>query len=109
MAVSTRGLTPADINAIRDGLANGRKPKVVFTASAGQVAGTAGQIGDLADPAGSDEWIVDRFGRDELPFAPTDLAIPGSPGAPKPIKAGPARRNATAATEPSGPPLAPPL
>ena len=106
MAVTTRGLTPADIDAIREGLTAGRKPKVVFTASAGQVAGTVGQVVQLADPARSDEWIVVRFGRDELPFSPVDLATPGSPQAPKVVKPAPARRTGTA---PTGPPLAPPI
>jgi hypothetical protein len=106
MAVTARGLTPADIDSIRDHLTSGRKPKVVFTASAGQVAGTVGQVIQLTDPARSDEWIVVRFGRDELPFSPADLATPGSPNAPKVVKAAAARRNGAA---PAGPPLAPPI
>jgi hypothetical protein len=57
-------------------LASGRKPKVVFTEAAGQVVGKTGQVIELTDPKASEEWIVVRFGRDELPFAPTDLAIP---------------------------------
>ncbi|HEX6872383.1 MAG TPA: hypothetical protein VF163_14905 [Micromonosporaceae bacterium] len=39
---------------------------------------------ELTDPARSDEWIVVRFGRDELPFSPADLALP--------VRAAPARR-----------------
>jgi hypothetical protein len=76
MATTTRGLSPTDIGAIRDNLAAGRRPKVVFTDSAGQIAGQVGQVVELTDPAGSDEWIVVRFGRDELPFSPADLATP---------------------------------
>jgi hypothetical protein len=76
MAAAARGLTPADLTGIRDALAAGRKPKVVFTSAAGQMAGNAGQVVELADPAASDEWIVVQFGRDQLPFSPTDLAIP---------------------------------
>jgi hypothetical protein len=76
MAAPTRGLTPADIGAIREQLAGGRKPRVVFTESAGQIAGQQGHVVSLADPAGSDEWIVVQFGRDELPFSPADLATP---------------------------------
>ena len=29
-----------------------------------------------ADPAVSEEWVVVRFGRDELPFSPADLSVP---------------------------------
>ncbi len=70
------GLSTTDLELIRDALTGGRKPKVVFTASAGQIAGQIGQVTELTNPDVSDEWIVVRFGRDELPFAPGDLAIP---------------------------------
>jgi len=76
MAQSARGLTPADLIAIRQGLASGKRPRVVFTSSAGQMAGNAGHVVELADPDASDEWIVVQFGRDQLPFSPADLAIP---------------------------------
>jgi hypothetical protein len=70
-----RGLSEGDLAAIRDGLAAGRRPKVVFTEAAGQIAGQAGQVVGLTDPAASDEWVVVRFGRDELPFSPADLLV----------------------------------
>jgi hypothetical protein len=70
-----RGLSSADLEQIRHVLAGGRRPKVVFTQSAGQVAGQVGQVVALTDPAVSEEWLVVRFGRDELPFSPADLAI----------------------------------
>ncbi|HZD96952.1 MAG TPA: hypothetical protein VE132_02165 [Micromonosporaceae bacterium] len=72
---SSTGLTTQDLNGIRTTLESGRKPKVVFTEAAGQIAGQAGQVVALRDPA-EDEWVVVRFGRDELPFAPVDLAVP---------------------------------
>ncbi len=72
---SGAGLSPADLERIRDVLAAGRKPKVLFTASAGQIAGQVGQVVALTDPQLSDEWLTVRFGRDELPFSPADLAI----------------------------------
>ena len=75
IATSTRGLSAADLDSIRATLVAGRKPKVVFTEAAGQIAGQIGQVVELLDPSG-DEWVVVRFGRDELPFSPTDLAIP---------------------------------
>jgi hypothetical protein len=76
MAAPARGLTPADLTAIREALLAGRRPKVVFTSSAGQMAGNPGHVVALTDPTASDEWIVVQFGRDELPFSPTDLAVP---------------------------------
>lgn len=72
-----RGLSTEDLEVIRDSLADGRRPKVVFTESAGQVAGQSGQVVALADPELSEEWVVVRFGRDELPFSPADLAMSG--------------------------------
>jgi hypothetical protein len=74
--MAAAGLTPSDLEQLRAALDGGRKPKVVFTAAAGQIAGQAGQVIELTDPAGPDEWIVVRFGRDELPFSPSDLALP---------------------------------
>jgi len=73
----TRGLTPADLDQIRGALGGGRRPKVTFTESAGQIAGQTGQVVALADPTHSDEWITVRFGKDELPFSPADLTVPG--------------------------------
>jgi hypothetical protein len=70
-----RGLGAGEIQAIRDGLGAGRRPRVVFTESAGQIAGQFGQVVSLLDPAESDEWVVVRFGRDELPFSPGDLQV----------------------------------
>jgi len=94
MAQSARGLTPADLIAIREGVAAGKRPKVVFTSSAGQMAGNAGHVVEVTDPDVSDEWIVVQFGRDQLPFSPADLAIP--------VRAAAARR-----TEPRGRPANP--
>lgn len=70
------GLSTEELQGIRETLATGRKPKVVFTSAAGQIAGQVGQVVGLTDPAVSDEWLVVRFGRDELPFSPADLSIP---------------------------------
>ncbi|MET8149684.1 hypothetical protein ACIBSW_23570 [Actinoplanes sp. NPDC049668] len=70
-----RGLSTDELQTIRDGLAAGRRPRVMFTESAGQIAGQVGQVVALTDPAESDEWVVVRFGRDELPFSPGDLQV----------------------------------
>ncbi|MEU3458213.1 hypothetical protein ABZ671_32220 [Micromonospora sp. NPDC006766] len=70
-----QGLSTEEVQGIREALAAGRKPKVVFTAAAGQMAGQLGQVVELTDPAVSEEFVVVRFGRDELPFSPADVAI----------------------------------
>jgi hypothetical protein len=72
---SVRGLSTDELQTIRDGLGAGRRPRVVFTESAGQIAGQVGQVVSLLDPEVSDEWVVVRFGRDELPFSPGDLQV----------------------------------
>ena len=70
-----QGLSEDEVQGFREALAAGRKPKVVFTAAAGQIAGQLGQVVELTDPAVSDEFVVVRFGRDELPFSPADVAV----------------------------------
>jgi hypothetical protein len=94
VAAPVLGLSPGDLAGIRDSLAAGRRPRVVFTARAGQMAGNAGHVVELSDPTGSDEWIVVRFGQDELPFSPADLAVSG-------------RRQATVAEPAKAPPVRP--
>ena len=68
-------LSAGELDGFRGALAQGRKPKVVFTDAAGQVAGQLGQVVGLTDPAESDDFVVVRFGRDELPFSPGELAV----------------------------------
>src|SRR5436305_5539464 len=76
---------------MRGQLGAGRKPRVQFTEAAGQIAGQVGQVVELADPAASDEWVVVRFGRDELPFSPGDLQVaPRGAAARKPAAPPPA-------------------
>ncbi|ROP27528.1 hypothetical protein EDD30_0200 [Couchioplanes caeruleus] len=123
-----RGLGADELQVIRDAVAAGRKPKVVFTESAGQIAGQLGQVVALTDPAESDEWVVVRFGRDELPFAPADLRVapkgatarkaapppPAPPSRPEPefvidkpvVPARGGRPGASRASDASGAPLA---
>ena len=91
MGAAGQGLSDEEVRGIREALAAGRKPKVVFTATAGQIAGQLGQVVELTDPAVSDEFVVVRFGRDELPFSPADVAV-----APK----GAGRRPAESKVEP---------
>jgi hypothetical protein len=80
---AVQGLSTSDLEHIRDALASGRKPKVIFTEAAGQIAGQSGQVIQLTDPDVSEEWVVVRFGRDELPFSPGDLAVPPRGMAPR--------------------------
>ncbi|GIJ76429.1 hypothetical protein SAMN05443287_10255 [Micromonospora phaseoli] len=75
MGAAGQGLSDDEVRGIREALSAGRKPKVVFTAAAGQIAGQLGQVVELTDPAVSDEFVVVRFGRDELPFSPADVAV----------------------------------
>ena len=71
---------------------------MVFTASAGQVAGQVGQVVELTDPAVSDELVVVRFGRDELPFSPADVAV--APGVRGGRSGGASRSRSAVAPEP---------
>lgn len=97
------GLTEAQLDTVRTALTAGRKPKVQFTASAGQIAGTVGQVVGLDDETDDDEWIVVRFGKDELPFAPGDLQLldaKSASAAKAPRGAGPTR-SSTEMTSPT--------
>ncbi|MDG4826069.1 hypothetical protein O7635_29830 [Asanoa sp. WMMD1127] len=106
---AVRGLSTDELSSIRDSLAAGRKPKVVFTASAGQIEGQTGQVVELTDPDVSDEFVVVRFGRDELPFSPTDLAVaPRGAGRAAAAKSTAAKAAPPAEEPPPGPGLLPP-
>ena len=97
------GLSTSDLQRISDTLAGGRRPTVVFTESAGQIAGQTGQVVRLTDPDASEEWLVVRFGHDELPFSPADLAVPSRARANGRAPVSPAR-SAPPAREPGAPP-----
>jgi hypothetical protein len=95
-----RGLSTADLDQIKQVLAGGKRPRVMFTDQAGQIAGQVGQVVALEDPKSSDEWIVVKFGGDALPFSPADLTLPPRGGAP--AKKAPAKATEPTATTPSG-------
>jgi hypothetical protein len=113
MSPATAGLSTEDVESIRASLEAGRHPRVQFTGAAGQIAGQFGQVVELTDPAGEEDFLVVRFGRDELPFSPADLAIPArgavaaKAASAKAAKAStPISSNARQAAEPPpGPPL----
>jgi hypothetical protein len=70
-------LTDDDVALMRARLADGETPRVVVrAASAAVAAGTRGSVIRLGDPKDS-EYVVVRLGRDEVPFAPTELGLPG--------------------------------
>ncbi|MET7471935.1 hypothetical protein ACFYPF_17430 [Micromonospora sp. NPDC005223] len=94
-----QGLSTDEVQGIREALAAGRKPRVVFTETAGQIAGQLGQVVELTDPEASEEFVVVRFGRDELPFSPADVAIAPKGGGRRPA--------AEPKPEPEQPPAAP--
>jgi len=78
-------LTDDDVAAIREQVAAGQTPRVVVRAAGASVAaGTRGSVIRLGNPKDS-EYIVVRLGRDEVPFAPSELGIPGrkAPAAPR--------------------------
>ena len=97
-------LTNADLAELRSRVAAGEKPRVVVrAASAAVAAGTRGNVVRLGDPKDG-EYIVVRLGRDEVPFAPAELGIPGR----KPALAAPSAPVAVvAATSPRATKTAP--
>jgi hypothetical protein len=70
------GLSTQELTHIRETLAAGKRPRVMFTEGAGQISGQLGQVVQLDDPDSHEEWILVKFGGDVLPFSPADLSIP---------------------------------
>ena len=106
-------LTDADVESLRARVKAGENPRVVVrVASAAVPAGTRGSILRIGKPS-EGEYIVVRLGKDEVPFAPSELAMTGRPGktAPPPAKkAAPVAKKtapATKAAPPAKKPAAP--
>jgi len=76
-------LTDADVAALKARVQAGEKPRVVVRAASAAVpAGTRGNIIRVGNPS-EGEYIVVRLGRDEVPFAPSELGLSGrQPAAP---------------------------
>jgi hypothetical protein len=70
-------LTNEDVTALRERVKAGETPRVVIrAASAAVAAGTRGSVIRVGDPK-EGEYIVVRLGKDEVPFAPAELGLPG--------------------------------
>lgn len=69
------GLSAKELTQIRETIAAGKRPRVMFTEAAGQIAGQVGHVVRLEDQASHDDWILVKFGADVLPFPPSDLAM----------------------------------
>lgn len=95
-------LSSADIAHLEAVLAQGKKPKVVFTDAAGQVAGRTGKVVAL-DPGGVDDFVHVAFGSDELSFSAAELRLP-APG--EGARRAP-RQRSNEPVAPSGPGLLP--
>lgn len=90
-------LTDEDVATLRQRVAAGERPRVVVrAASAAVAAGTRGNVVRLGDPKDS-EYVVVRLGKDEVPFAPSELSLTTRPKAPASIPA------ATPAATPAAP------
>jgi hypothetical protein len=63
------------VAALRARVSAGEKPRVIVrTPSAAVATGTRGNVVRLGDPK-DNEYVVVRLGRDEVPFAPSELAL----------------------------------
>jgi hypothetical protein len=93
-------LTDDDLASLRARVAAGESPRVVVrVASAAVAAGTRGGVVRFGDPK-DNEYVVVRLGRDEVPFAPSELGIPGRKPAVEPVAT---KRPAGKAAAPSKP------
>jgi hypothetical protein len=73
-------LTDAEVDALRARVQAGEKPRVVVRAASAAVpAGTRGNIVRIGKPS-EGEYVVVRLGKDEVPFAPGELAMSGRQG-----------------------------
>jgi hypothetical protein len=103
-------LTDADIDALRARVQAGDKPRVVVRAASAAVpAGTRGNILRIGKRS-EGEYVVVRLGKDEVPFAPAELAMStrqaANGQASKPAKAtpaAPAKKAAPAAKKAAAP------
>ena len=108
-------MTDDDVASLREKVKGGEKPRVVIrAASAAVAAGTRGNVIRVGNPKDG-EYIVVRLGKDEVPFAPNELGIPGRTAAAVPAKttapsaARPVAKRPAATKRPSPSKRVPPL
>ena len=90
-------LTDADVESLRARVKAGEHPRVlVRMASAAVPAGTRGSILRIGRPS-EGEYIVVRLGKDEVPFAPSELAMTGRQPATSKVASAPVATKAAAA------------
>ncbi|HVT63637.1 MAG TPA: DUF6319 family protein [Mycobacteriales bacterium] len=93
-------LSDEDVASLREKVKSGEKPRVVIrAASAAVAAGTRGNVIKVGNPK-EGEYIVVRLGKDEVPFAPNELGIPGRSAPPAPRSVAPVKAPATASAAP---------
>jgi hypothetical protein len=93
-------LSDEDVASLRQRVAAGEKPRVVVrAASAAVAAGTRGNVVRLGDPKDG-EYIVVRLGKDEVPFAPSELGMTGKAAAARPAPTPPTPAPRKAASRP---------
>ena len=101
-------LTHADIAALKPRVQAGETPRVVVRAASAAVpAGTRGNIVRIGNPT-EGEYVVVRLGRDEVPFAPSELGMTARTAAATGTAAPPAGRKAAAAKSTAPPKKAAP-
>lgn len=94
-------LTDAEVAALKARVQAGEKPRVVVRAASAAVpAGTRGNIIRVGNPS-EGEYIVVRLGRDEVPFAPSELGLSGRQPAPPVRTATTAPKKKTASRAPA--------
>ena len=104
-AAKPPALTDADVSSLKSRVQAGEKPRVIVrSASAAVPAGTRGNVVRIGNPS-EGEFIVVRLGKDEVPFAPNELALSARNGratpTAAPAKAAPARKTSTAKKSPA--------
>ena len=96
-------LTDADVSALRARVQAGEKPRVVVRAASAAVpSGTRGNIVRIGHPS-EGEYVVVRLGRDEVPFAPSELGMSGRSAAAKAAPAQARKSVERAATKKASP------
>ncbi|WP_025274654.1 hypothetical protein [Haloglycomyces albus] len=68
-------LSDHDVDHIEQVVRSGKRPRVVFCDSAGQIAGQVGKVVAIADDR-TGEFLTVEFGSDRLEFGPDEIRLP---------------------------------